>query len=113
MSAPISGRIDDADRPRLAPYVRLTFDPTREQHMLLAPETVSVLNRSGATILDLCDGRRTVADIVAELHERYAGVDGAEVRQFLALMVAKRCMAIDVSADQGADQDAGRAGDHG
>ena len=84
-------RIDsDADRPHLAPHVRLTFDSARERHVLLAPETVSVLNDSGATILGLCDGDRTVAEIVAELHRRYDRVVDDEVRRFIARLVAKR-----------------------
>jgi pyrroloquinoline quinone biosynthesis protein D len=95
MPAPTAKTIDDTDRPRLAPYVRLTFDPAREHHVLLAPEAVSVLNGSGATILDLCDGQRTVAEIVAELSGRYDGVDGAEVRRFLARLVAKRNLVVE------------------
>lgn len=90
---PSSGptRIDsDADRPRLASHVRLTFDPARERHVLLAPETVSVLNDTGATILGLCDGERTLAEVVAELHRRYDRVVDDEVRRFLARLVAKR-----------------------
>ena len=84
-------RIDsDADRPRLAPHVRLTFDSARERHVLLAPETVSVLNDTGATILGLCDGERTVAEIVAEMHRRYDRVVDDEVRRFLARLVARR-----------------------
>jgi pyrroloquinoline quinone biosynthesis protein D len=84
----------DTDRPRLAPHVRLTFDPARERHVLLAPETVSVLNGTGATILGLCDGKRTVAEIVAELHGRYDRVADDEVRLFLARLAAKRCVEI-------------------
>lgn len=94
---PLTGpmRIDsDADRPRLAPHVRLTFDPTREQHVLLTPEAVSLLNGTGATILALCDGQRTVAEIVTELHGRYEHVAGDEVRHFLARLVAKRCVEV-------------------
>ena len=50
-------RMDDgADRPRLAPHVRLAFDPARQRHVLLTPETVTVLNGTGAAILGLCDG---------------------------------------------------------
>src|SRR5256885_15521389 len=75
--------ISDADRPRLAPHVRLRFDPARERHVVLAPESVSVLNRTGATILGLCDGARTVAEIVVELHGRYDHVARDEVRLFL------------------------------
>ena len=86
--------VGDAHRPRLAPHVRLTYDPARERHVLLAPEAVSVLNGTGATILGLCDGRRTVTEIVAELRGRYDRVDGAEVRDFLARFVAKRCVEV-------------------
>ena len=60
-----------SDRPRLARHVRLTFSRTRQRYVLQHPETVVVLNGSGADILELCDGRRTVAEIVAELGARY------------------------------------------
>lgn len=84
----------DTDRPRLAPHVRVRFDPARHQHVLLAPEMVSVLNETGATILDLCDGERTVTDIVAELRERYSRVVDDEVRHFLKRLVTKRCVEV-------------------
>ena len=79
----------DLGRPRLAPHVRLTFDPARERHVLLTPEAVTVMNGTGATILSLCDGRRTVTEIVAELHKRYDRVDDDEVRLFLAGLAAR------------------------
>jgi pyrroloquinoline quinone biosynthesis protein D len=84
----------DTDRPRLAPHVRLTFDSARQRHVLLAPEAVSVLNGTGAAILGLCDGERTVAEIVAELHRRYGRVVDDEVRLFLERLVAKRCLEV-------------------
>jgi pyrroloquinoline quinone biosynthesis protein D len=90
MSAPVS----PSSRPELAPHVRLTFDRTREQHVLLGPESVTVLNRTGADILSLCDGKRTMAEIVAELRERYNRVVDDEVQQFLARLVAKRYVEI-------------------
>jgi pyrroloquinoline quinone biosynthesis protein D len=86
--------VSDVDRPRLARHVRLTFDPARERHVLLAPEAVSVLNGTGATVLDLCDGQRTVAEIVTELHGRYDVVVDEEVRAFLARLAARRCVEI-------------------
>ena len=61
----------------------------REQQVLLAPEGVLVLNQTGATILGLCDGERTVVEIVEELRGKYDSVDGDEVRDFLARLVAK------------------------
>jgi pyrroloquinoline quinone biosynthesis protein D len=79
-------------RPRLAPHVRLTFDQARERHVLLTPEMVTVLNGTGAAIVSLCDGKRTVAEIVAELHGRYDHVDDEEVRLFLDRLAARRCV---------------------
>ena len=84
--------VSGSDRPRLARHVRLTFSPTRQQHILQHPETVVVLNGSGAAILELCDGRRTVAEIVAELGAQYQTVPDEEVRQFLTRLVARRCV---------------------
>jgi pyrroloquinoline quinone biosynthesis protein D len=80
----------DADRPRLAPHVRLTFDQARREYVLLTPETVTLLNDTGAAILELCDGERTVDEILTELRERYDRVANDEVRLFLADLLAKR-----------------------
>jgi pyrroloquinoline quinone biosynthesis protein D len=68
----------------------MEWDPAREKQVLLAPEGVLVLNQTGATILSLCDGERTVAEIVEELRGKYDRVDGDEVQDFLARLVAKR-----------------------
>ena len=83
-----------ADRPRLARSVRLRFDPARGRHVLLTPEAVTVLNGTGAAVLELCDGRRTVTEIVAELRGRYASVEDDEVRVFLDRLAARRCLEI-------------------
>ena len=85
----------DADRPRLAASLRLVFDDVRGQHVLLGPESVLVLNPTGAAILQLCDGRRDVGGIVAELRGRFDGVEPGEVRAFLNHFVAKRCVEVD------------------
>lgn len=68
----------------------MEWDPVRKQQVLLAPEGVLVLNQTGATILSLCDGKRTVVEIVEELRGKYDRVDGDEVRNFLARLVTKR-----------------------
>jgi pyrroloquinoline quinone biosynthesis protein D len=88
------GRVSGSDRPRLARHVRLGFCPTRKKPILLLPETVVVLNGSGADILERCDGRHTVAEIVAELGTRYQAVHDDEVRRFLTLLVARRCVVL-------------------
>lgn len=86
--------VSGSDRPRLARHVRLTFSRTRQRHILLHPETVVVLNGSGADILELCDGRHTVAEIVAELGARYQTVPDDEVRQFLTRLLTRRCVVL-------------------
>jgi pyrroloquinoline quinone biosynthesis protein D len=78
------------NRPYLARQARMEWDPAREKQVLLAPEGVLVLNQTGAVILSLCDGERTVVEIVEELRGKYDRVDGDEVRGFLARLVAKR-----------------------
>jgi pyrroloquinoline quinone biosynthesis protein D len=83
-----------ADRPRLAPSVRFAFDPARERHVLLTPESVTVLNGTAAAVVGLCDGDRTVADIVAALCGHYARVDGDEVRLLLDRLTARRCVVL-------------------
>ena len=85
---------DSADRPRLAPHVRLSYDQTRQRHVLLTPETVTLLNGTGAAILELCDGMRTVTEILAELRGRYDRVADAEVWAFLNGLLAKRCVEV-------------------
>jgi pyrroloquinoline quinone biosynthesis protein D len=76
----------------------MKFDATRGQHALLSPETVWVINDTGAAIVKLCDGRRTVAEIQSELVSRYEGVVDAhingDVRRFLADLVAKHGMEV-------------------
>jgi pyrroloquinoline quinone biosynthesis protein D len=65
--------------------------------VLLTPETVTLLNDTGAAILRLCDGERTVAEIVTELRGRYDEVAGDEVRLFLADLIARRRLEVTAS----------------
>ncbi len=83
------------NRPHLPRQVRLEWDPVRQRHVLLAPEGVLLLNHTGATILGLCDGERTVVEIVEELRGQYNRVADDEVRDFLARLVAKRWVELD------------------
>ena len=92
-TAPVQ-TVDGADRPKLARHVRLRFDPSRGQHVLLTPEAVTVLNGTGAAVLELCDGQRTVAEIVTELRGRYVHVDDDEVRLFVDRLAARRWLEI-------------------
>lgn len=57
--------------PRLWRLARLNFDTVRQQHVLLYPEGTVLLNPTGAAILELCDGQRSIATIAQILGERY------------------------------------------
>lgn len=89
-----SASVSPSDRPALTRHVRMHFDATREKHVLLMPETVVTLNPTGADILGLCDGERTVAEIVTELSGRYDRVVDDEVADFLDRLVRRRCVEI-------------------
>lgn len=54
-------------RPRLARGVRLFWDEVRQQHLLLFPEGMLVLNTTAFRILERCNGRQTIGEIVTVL----------------------------------------------
>lgn len=87
--------VDGAARPRLAPHVRMVFDAAREQYTLLSPESILIINATGASIVKLCDAQRTVADIQSELSSQYDQVADDEVQLFIADLVTKRGMEVD------------------
>jgi pyrroloquinoline quinone biosynthesis protein D len=62
-------------RPRLVTGARLQYDDVREEHLLLVPEGAVRLNPTAAAVLELCDGERSVDEIVSALSERYEGAD--------------------------------------
>ena len=77
-------------RPRLATGARLQYDEIREEHQLLIPEGVVRLNATAAEVLGLCDGERSLDDIVGALSERYDGADlGDDVRGLVQAMAEK------------------------
>lgn len=79
--------------PRLRRGVRLTYDKTRETHVLLFPEGVLVPNKTAAAVLKLCDGVATVAQITASLAERYDGVRAEDVQNILTRLEDRRVVA--------------------
>jgi pyrroloquinoline quinone biosynthesis protein D len=72
--------------PRLWKLARLDYDPVRQRHVLLYPEGAVLLNDTGAAILELCNGSRTVGDIVTILGERYHADVSADVTEYLQQM---------------------------
>jgi pyrroloquinoline quinone biosynthesis protein D len=85
-------------RPRLVTGARLRYDEVREEHQLLIPEGVVRLNPTAAEVLELCDGERSLDDIVGALSARYDGVDlGNDVQELVDAM-AQRGLVVDAAA---------------
>ena len=76
--------LTESSRPALWRLARLDFDPVRQRPVLLYPEGAMLLNDTGAEILKLCNGKRTVAEIAAELGTRYNADVTADVAEYLS-----------------------------
>jgi pyrroloquinoline quinone biosynthesis protein D len=84
-----------ASVPALWRLARLEFDQVRQQRVLLYPEGVVLLNDTGAAILDLCDGARSVADIASTLQERYhCGDVTSDVLEYLSQLTAQQLVRV-------------------
>ena len=94
-AAPGTGRMT---RPRLVTGARLRYDEVREEHLLLIPEGAVRLNPTAAEVLELCDGERSLDDIVGELAARYDGADLRDDVQELVDAMAQRGLVVDAAA---------------
>jgi pyrroloquinoline quinone biosynthesis protein D len=84
--------------PRLVTGARLQYDEVREEHLLLVPEGAVRLNPTAAEVLALCDGERSLEEIVGVLSERYDGSDvGDDVRGLVDAMT-QRGVLVDAAA---------------
>ena len=74
-----------SERPKLRGPGRMKYDKTRQSDMLLLPERVVQLNVAAGAILWLCDGQRTIAQIIEELESKYdqSGLRG-DIVEFLS-----------------------------
>lgn len=76
-------------RPVLARHTRYRWDALRQQHQIVFPEGVLVLNESGAAIVQCCDGRST-DDLIAALTSQFPDGDPAtDVPVFLGRLSEK------------------------
>jgi pyrroloquinoline quinone biosynthesis protein D len=84
--------------PRLVTGARLQYDEVREEHMLLVPEGVVRLNQTAAAVLELCDGERSLDEIVGTLSARYDGADLREDVHGLVDGMTQRGLIVDAAA---------------
>jgi pyrroloquinoline quinone biosynthesis protein D len=88
--------IHQESRPVLARHARLRFDDTRQRWVILAPERVLVPDEVAVEILQLCDGDRSVAQIIDVLAAKYAAdreVIGLDVIAMLRDLAGKGFLA--------------------
>ena len=63
----------NADQPlTFSPLHRLQWEEAQQKHVILYPEGMVELNQSSAEILKLCDGSRTLPQLVSDLEEKFA-----------------------------------------
>jgi pyrroloquinoline quinone biosynthesis protein D len=75
--------------PRLWRLARLEYDQVRQRHVLLYPEGAVLLNDTGHAILELCNGTRTIEQIVTILSQRYSADVSADVTEYLDRMAER------------------------
>jgi len=63
--------VDEASKPVLPRHAKMKFDETRQRWVILAPERVLAPDDIAVEILQLCDGARSVADIIDLLVAKY------------------------------------------
>jgi coenzyme PQQ biosynthesis protein PqqD len=74
--------------PRLAPGCRLNAAGGPED-LLLIPEGALRLKGPARTVVELCDGERTLADIVEELQRHYPSAQPARIETEAVALLAR------------------------
>ena len=64
--------VTEASKPVLPRHARLKFDETRKVWVILAPERVLAPDEIAVEVLQLCDGVRSVAEMIDQLAGKYA-----------------------------------------
>jgi len=81
--------------PRLAPGCRLN-EKTQQPRVLLMPERALRLNGPSLEIVERCDGRHTVREIISDLQRLYSKADPKKVEQdilgYLELLKKERAL---------------------
>ena len=82
----------DASQPRLAAGCR--WGGSEEDRVILFPEGAIKLQGTGRHVLERCDGKRTFAEIIADLQQQFEGANPAKIRddisQFLEQLQRRR-----------------------
>ena len=83
-------RIEAQSRLQMRCGVRLFWDEVRQQHLLLFPEGMLVLNATAFRVLELCNGQQTVDEIVTFLAAQHESVKVKQDVYHLLSRIAQR-----------------------
>ena len=78
--------VSETSRPKLPRHARLKFDQTRQVWVILAPERVLAPDEIAVEVLQLCDGVRSVAQMIDQLAEKYAAERGDIATDVIAML---------------------------
>ena len=74
--------VSEASRPVLPRHAKLKFDQTRQVWVILAPDEIAV------EVLKLCDGVRSVGEMIDQLAAKYVAERGAIATDVSAMLQA-------------------------
>src|SRR5215468_5588255 len=86
MAGPRHISVSEASRPVLPRHARLKYDETRKVWVILAPERVLAPDEIAVEVLQLCDGVRSVGDMVDQLAAKYAAEREAILTDVIAML---------------------------
>ena len=86
MAASRNISVSEASRPKLPRHARLKFDETRKVWVILAPERVLAPDEIAVEILQLCDGARSVAQMIDQLAAKYTADRAAIGADVIAML---------------------------
>jgi pyrroloquinoline quinone biosynthesis protein D len=78
--------VSETSRPLLPRHAKLKFDETRQRWVILAPERVLAPDDIAVEVLQLCDGVRSVEQMIDQLAEKYTADSGAIAVDVIAML---------------------------
>ena len=86
MAASRNISVSEASRPVLPRHAKLRFDETRQRWVILAPERVLAPDETAVEILQLCDGVRSVEQMIDQLAAKYTAERAAIGADVIAML---------------------------
>ena len=79
-------RVSETSHPVLPRHAKLKFDETRQVWVILAPERVLAPDEIAVEVLQLCDGVRSVEQMIDQLAAKYAAEREAIATDVVAML---------------------------